>query len=205
MALPIEISTVIMTGTLVDDQGTPLTGTVTVSPSMDQLISASTHRIIEVLPRTIQLDSNGSLSVPLISSNEADVLPHGLVWSITIPGQPGKFIRFTVPDDAETADISETIVEFQSTATDEPQYLVGYRGPKGDPGPKGDTGPSGYDDSLINARVTILENYTVVHRVVWNGTEYPGRPPGVAAGYVEYVGPSQPTDWLTGDTWVEQA
>jgi hypothetical protein len=46
---------------------------------------------------------------------------------------------------------------------------------------------------------------TLLHRVVHNGTSYPARPAGVAAGYVDYVGPTQPTTWLAGDTWTNTA
>jgi hypothetical protein len=42
-----------------------------------------------------------------------------------------------------------------------------------------------------------------LRRVIHNGTSYPTRPVGVPAGLVEYVGPTQPTDWLDGDTWIQ--
>lgn len=45
----------------------------------------------------------------------------------------------------------------------------------------------------------------VVYRVIYNFTTsaYPARPSGIAAGLVEYIGPTTPTDWLTYDTWVD--
>lgn len=43
----------------------------------------------------------------------------------------------------------------------------------------------------------LLSNVT---RVVHNGTDYPARPTG--ATYVEWVGPTQPTAAINGDTWV---
>lgn len=45
----------------------------------------------------------------------------------------------------------------------------------------------------------------VLRRAVHNGTAYPARPAGIPAGFVDYVGPTQPTDWLDGDTWIETA
>lgn len=34
---------------------------------------------------------------------------------------------------------------------------------------------------------------------------YPVRPPGAPSGAVTYIGPTQPTDWLTDDRWVNNA
>lgn len=44
-----------------------------------------------------------------------------------------------------------------------------------------------------------------VTRVTHNGSVYASRPAGVPAGMAEYVGPTEPTTWLTGDTWVSTA
>lgn len=46
---------------------------------------------------------------------------------------------------------------------------------------------------------------TVLRRLVHNGTTYPDRPAGVPAGMVDWVGPTEPADWLNGDTWVQTA
>lgn len=43
----------------------------------------------------------------------------------------------------------------------------------------------------------------VLYRVIHNGTAYPPRPQGVPAGFVDYIGPTEPTDWLDGDTWTQ--
>lgn len=44
-----------------------------------------------------------------------------------------------------------------------------------------------------------------VTRVTHDGTNYAARPSGVPAGMAEYVGPTEPTSWLSGDTWVSTA
>jgi hypothetical protein len=41
--------------------------------------------------------------------------------------------------------------------------------------------------------------------LIYSGSAYPARPPGVPAGLVRYVGPSQPSDWLSGDEWVNNS
>lgn len=202
MALPPEISTVLMTASLTDDRGEPLRGAVTLHPSHPQLVSPTADRIIELVPRSIQLDEYGSFTTPMIPAYEPDVKPHGIKWSLTLPGESGPSLSFSVPLDVEEADIAECVVELEDR--DEPSYLFGYRGPKGDPGPRGDPGPSSYNDAPLQARVAALESAGFVRRVIHTGSAYPPRPFNVPAGYVEYVGPTEPTDWQTGDTWVEQ-
>jgi hypothetical protein len=48
-------------------------------------------------------------------------------------------------------------------------------------------------------------NAQFVTRITHNGTVYASRPAGIPAGMAEYVGPTTPTTWLTGDTWVSTA
>lgn len=54
--------------------------------------------------------------------------------------------------------------------------------------------------TLTDLQASLDTKQTVL---VHNGTAYPARPAGLAAGLAEYHGPTEPTDWLTGDTWVE--
>lgn len=56
-------------------------------------------------------------------------------------------------------------------------------------------------DSADDIGAQPVGNY--LRRVVHNGTSYEARPIGVAAGLVEYLGPTQPTDWLDKDTWIQ--
>lgn len=208
MALPSHVSQVTMTATLLDDQGDPLQGVVTLTPSLPQVKSINGElvptqdAVIQLLPRSIQLDEFGQLSVKLIPSNEPDIEPQGVIWTMMLPGEGAPTVDFYVPNDVSTGDISQYIIA--GSYRQEPVYLVGYRGPKGDQGETGPTGPAGYDDTALSARVTVLENAGFLRRLIHDGVSYPARPAGVAAGFVEYVGPTEPTDWLTGDTWVEQ-
>lgn len=191
-----------MTGTLVDDQGTPLQGAVTLTPSRNQVVSPTTDRVIHLQPRIIQLSQSGGFTADLIPSNESDITEKGVLWYLTLPNEPAPVLSFFVPNDVSTADISQCVVA--NPGPGEPTYLIGYRGPKGDEGEQGLPGPAGYDDAPLTARVVALETAGFLRRIIYTGFAYPARPAGVSAGYVEYVGPVQPTDWLTGDTWVEQ-
>lgn len=59
--------------------------------------------------------------------------------------------------------------------------------------------------SAIHSAVDAVSQ--TVHRVLHDGTNYATRPSStvVPAGYAEYVGPTEPTDWLNGDTWIQAA
>lgn len=52
-----------------------------------------------------------------------------------------------------------------------------------------------------------LQVASVTNRVIYNytTTSYPARPTGAVAGMVEYIGPVQPSDWVDGDTWVDNS
>lgn len=62
--------------------------------------------------------------------------------------------------------------------------------------------------SAVDTRLTAVEGSSsaIGMRVVSYNTgtsSYPARPSGVAAGLVEYIGPVQPSDWLTNDLWLK--
>lgn len=55
------------------------------------------------------------------------------------------------------------------------------------------------DKPISTAQAAAFDQRLVV--LIHNGTAYPARP-SVPAGMVQYKGPTQPTTWLTGDTWI---
>lgn len=141
MALPPGISTVRMTGTLVDDSGTPRSGVVTLTPSTDLLVSAATDSIIPLVRRLIRLDENGQFYADLIPADEPLVQPHGVTWTMELPGDPTSTVTFMVPNGVASADIAAHITAISDQQT--PQYLIGFRGIQGDTGAQGIQGPAG--------------------------------------------------------------
>jgi hypothetical protein len=63
------------------------------------------------------------------------------------------------------------------------------------------------EQGIADAHDLLADTTLLVHRLIHDGSDYPTRPASsaVPAGYAEYVGPTEPTDWLDGDTWVERA
>jgi hypothetical protein len=62
----------------------------------------------------------------------------------------------------------------------------------------------GGDQSLtqLDARYIVPGAST---RLVYAAGAYPARPSGVAAGLATYIGPVQPTSWLSGDDWINNS
>jgi hypothetical protein len=54
-------------------------------------------------------------------------------------------------------------------------------------------------------RTTASQDARYVSVLIYSGGAYPARPSGVPGGNVKYVGPVQPTTWLTGDEWVDNS
>lgn len=159
MALPSGIQTCIMTGTLLDDAGNPLTGQIWLTPSMDQLVSASTNTLVFVKTKSLQLDATGSFTVPLICSSEASIAPSGVTWNLTTTNANPLNLTFYVPNDQTSANVSNYIIGISSLSQD--AVLIGYRGPQGLPGVASDSALAALVNSAGSATRTALNTYYV--------------------------------------------
>lgn len=79
MALPEDIATIILTGTYLDMQGNPRSGTVTFAPSTPILVDSSSSTILGGLAVTEALAS-GAFSVTLPCTS--GLTPSGWVWEV---------------------------------------------------------------------------------------------------------------------------
>lgn len=131
MALPAEISTCLMTATLLTDEGDPVEGSVFFTPSHDHVVSGPTNTVIELRRRSMVLDSTGSLAISFIASDEPDIRPMGLTWTMTVENT-GTTLTFTVPLGLSTASIADYVIASPTPVL--PEYLIGFRGPAGPPG-----------------------------------------------------------------------
>ena len=82
-----------------------------------------------------------------------------------------------------------------------PTDLVAYN--QGDALTAKNSGNVGYQKTVHGA---VNELTALGLRVLmYTSGAYPTRPAGVPAGLCKYVGPSQPSDWLAGDEWVNNS
>ena len=109
MALPGDLSTVTVTGTILDPAGVPLRGgaTITFTPSAD-VTDATGRVVIPATPRTFYLSAQGTFStLPLAATDNADLSP---AWTYLIEadlaGAPGFTFTAALPSSPSTVDLS---------------------------------------------------------------------------------------------------
>jgi len=77
-----SLTTVTVTGTYTDGEGTPLTGTVRFTPNAT-LTDTTDDQVISPVPVIVTLDSAGHFSVPLYATDNPDLSPSGWAWQVT--------------------------------------------------------------------------------------------------------------------------
>ena len=90
MALPGDISTIVVTGTFLGFAGTPCTGCVTFDPGGVVLADATGHAIL-VAPVTATLNGSGHISVTLPCTDAVTLSPGPFTYTVTtaLDGLPG--------------------------------------------------------------------------------------------------------------------
>ena len=107
MALPGDITTIILTGTYLDMEGNPRSGTVTLTPSTPILVDTSSSTILGAVPVTVALNSSGAFSVVLPCTS--GLLPSGWLWGVTeaVSGTSQRSYSIALPSTlGSTVDIS---------------------------------------------------------------------------------------------------
>lgn len=83
MALPVDLTTIIVTDTYEDLSGNPLSGTIEFSPSV-QVTDATDNIVFGPEPIVAALDAEGTFSQVLPCTDNADLSPAGWEWVIVI-------------------------------------------------------------------------------------------------------------------------
>ena len=110
MALPGDLTTVVVTGRFLDPAGVPLTGTVTFTPSAE-VTDATGRVVIPATPRSFPLSAQGTFtSDPLAATDNADLLPG---WTYLVEAElttaPGFSFSCALPSSPSTVDLSALI------------------------------------------------------------------------------------------------
>lgn len=84
MTIPASASTGTVTGTWVDSDGEPCTGTVTFTPSTFTLRVAADDTTLIVHRTVATLDDAGSISQELIATDDTDTDPTGFTWTARV-------------------------------------------------------------------------------------------------------------------------
>ena len=82
MALPGNVTTVLVTATYLDAFGVPPRGTVTFTLD-DLLVNVAEEQYVVPSSYTVPIDSAGAISVALPASDDPDVSPNGWAYTVT--------------------------------------------------------------------------------------------------------------------------
>ncbi|BDM70600.1 hypothetical protein HEK616_40870 [Streptomyces nigrescens] len=107
MTMPGGIATVTLTGRYIRPDGTPLSGTVTITtPSMLTLSGANS---VAAGSTVLTLDNAGSFSVVLVATDNANMQPTGWRYSVTekFTGVSGRTYSIDLPSTTPTVDIAD--------------------------------------------------------------------------------------------------
>ncbi|MGW1828834.1 hypothetical protein ACWCO0_09670 [Streptomyces tubercidicus] len=142
MTMPAGIATVTLTGRYIRPDGTPLSGTVTISsPSLLTLAGADT---IATGATTITLDTAGTFSAVLIATDNASMQPTGWAYTITekFVGVTGRTYSILLPSTTPTVNLADIAPADPSAGN-----YIAVAGPQGAPGTNGTNGTNGANGS----------------------------------------------------------
>ena len=109
MTLPIDVNTVTVTGTYLDDDGIPAEGALIFTPSVATLRDPAHDTIIKLRQTRVDLDATGSFSIPLIATDDPDLIPEGWHYDVTerIVGTPQRVWLLQLPHTLTSIDIAD--------------------------------------------------------------------------------------------------
>jgi hypothetical protein len=117
MALTADLSTTTVTGTYVDIEGNPISGSVRFSPQ-SIIKDTDQNQIIINSPVTVALDNNGSFSVVLPVTDDTDVAPIPFAYQVEEIFSGGRTFFITLPGGGtgteDIADIAPAVTQAES-------------------------------------------------------------------------------------------
>jgi hypothetical protein len=109
MTLPVDLTTITVTGTYLTASGTPLGGTVLFAPSVP-LTDRTGRTVLSVNPIVAEVsESTGTFSVVLPVTNNATLLPAGWAYSVqvSVPGAAAAFNCYLPSSWGASVDITQ--------------------------------------------------------------------------------------------------
>lgn len=169
MALPDDLPIVTLIGTYTHPDGSPMKGSVSVTPVPGKVVSADTGLTVQGRAKA-KFDANGAVSLAVLATDAPGINPTGFTYRIVIafPDATGDEFFTALPASAPAVKLPA----ITPASPDEGDYVVitgpegpaGVAGADGAPGPQGDPGPAGaagsnadaeqYTDNAITAEVT---------------------------------------------------
>lgn len=138
MSLPAGLQSVTLTGSRYLPDGTPDSGTVSLTPEPNTLTSSSTGAIIDGTA-TARLAADGTFSLTVLATDAVGVIPSGWTYQLLLDLASG---TDAYPISLPAAAPNVRLADIAPTAPAAGQYVV-VSGPPGPVGPAGQTGAQG--------------------------------------------------------------
>lgn len=188
MAIPADVSTGTVTGTITDPAGNPASGSVTFTAEANYLLVGVDSAVILPNPVTVKLNAQGHFSTVLAATDDPDTNPTNFTYKVSFSLVSGTLPSYSIHvPTGSTQDLATLtpVASYNGTPT-----VVGPVGPVGPTGPQGIQGIQGIQGPVGPAGVQTVNHGTVA------GT---ARPAG--APIVYWVGTARPTNALAYDWW----
>lgn len=108
MALPVNLSTVTVTGRYVDVLGNPISGQVKFTPRA-VLTDTVDNTIIINSTITVTLNASGEFSVTLVATDDTDALPVDFTYRVEEAFIGGRTFDITLPSSPSTIDLADKL------------------------------------------------------------------------------------------------
>ncbi|MFE9855583.1 glycerophosphodiester phosphodiesterase family protein [Streptomyces sp. NPDC005780] len=163
MALPDDLPTVTLTGTYTHPDGSPMKGSVSITPVPGKVVSADTGYTVQGRAKA-KFDANGAVSLTVLATDAPGINPTGFTYRVVIafPDAAGDDFYTELPASAPAVKLPAITPASSNegdyiiiTGPEGPPGVDGEPGPQGDPGPAGPAGADGADGSNADA-----EQYT---------------------------------------------
>ncbi|MEU9611887.1 hypothetical protein AB0D56_10080 [Streptomyces sp. NPDC048209] len=143
MALPEELQTVTITGRRTHPNGTPMRGSIRLTPTAGRFVHAETGLDVQGTAEQAYDTATGEYSITVIASDADGINPQGGTYQLTLTAYDAPTVTRTVLLPKATP-----VVKFAAIAPVDPDdgdYVIvtGPAGPKGEPGPAGTAGTTG--------------------------------------------------------------
>ncbi|MDQ0791988.1 glycerophosphodiester phosphodiesterase [Streptomyces sp. B1I3] len=166
MALPDDLPTVTLTGTYTHPDGSPMKGSVSITPVPGKIVAADSGLTVQGRAKQ-KFDGNGAVSLTVLATDAAGINPENFTYRVTIafPDATGDSFFIALPASAPTVQLPA----ITPASPSEGDYVVvtgpagpeGPAGTAGEPGPQGQPGPPGsnadaeqYTDDAVAAEAT---------------------------------------------------
>lgn len=151
--LPTDWKTSRLAGKVVTLQGTPVVGTLTLTPLPDVLLSTVTNTIMVAESRVIPLDAEGGFDVLVLATNDPSITPKGWTYHVEEGWPPFREYDIEAPfgvvqnlGNVAATDASEGVGEVKGGGgpKDSPGNPTPLKGDTGERGVPGNNGAPGY-------------------------------------------------------------